>query len=364
MTSEPTGTEAVNALLQMPLQQLQQIKAQIDQDLNVLTSSFSQLKIAQAKFYKSHECLDTFVPANAGKISLNATPDKEVFIPLTQSLYVPGKMSNINKVAVDIGTGYFAEKSVADAREYFKRKTEFIQNQLSKLQESVAEKKNQLQVVLDVINVKVSNEAKANTSAKLECEIEFILVFYDTHLLEWLGHNLTMDEAAAKRLERKKKILERSENRLSMLSANFAGKEDDAQWIAEREQVLKERISVQKVENEDEQTLQSVRAREVDDKEDTVKSQPDEIHSVQSVKEESSIELIKSFVLLKTVLLVFLSIVSCFMYYDSVIVSTLFVGIEIVTLVTTRRISIKEVLEDFACFVFPAMIISIAKSKI
>jgi prefoldin alpha subunit len=39
-----------------------------------------------------------------------AFADKKVLIPLTSSLYVPGKIKDTENVIVDIGTGYFVEK--------------------------------------------------------------------------------------------------------------------------------------------------------------------------------------------------------------------------------------------------------------
>jgi hypothetical protein len=36
--------------------------------------------------------------------------DKEILLPLSESLYVPGKMANTERVLVDIGTGYYIEK--------------------------------------------------------------------------------------------------------------------------------------------------------------------------------------------------------------------------------------------------------------
>jgi prefoldin alpha subunit len=37
-------------------------------------------------------------------------PDRTVLVPLTNSLYVPGKISDKSNVIVDIGTGYFVKK--------------------------------------------------------------------------------------------------------------------------------------------------------------------------------------------------------------------------------------------------------------
>jgi hypothetical protein len=46
----------------------------------------------------------------------------KIMLPLTQSLYVPGMISDSNKVLVDIGTGYYAEKTVTKAKEMIDRK--------------------------------------------------------------------------------------------------------------------------------------------------------------------------------------------------------------------------------------------------
>lgn len=36
--------------------------------------------------------------------------DKKILIPLTSSLYVPGRLVDVENVIVDVGTGYFVEK--------------------------------------------------------------------------------------------------------------------------------------------------------------------------------------------------------------------------------------------------------------
>jgi hypothetical protein len=35
---------------------------------------------------------------------------KQILVPLTSSLYVPGKMSDVESVIVDVGTGYYVKK--------------------------------------------------------------------------------------------------------------------------------------------------------------------------------------------------------------------------------------------------------------
>lgn len=52
--------------------------------------------------------------------------DNEVFIPLTQSVYVPGKIDDIDNVLVGVGTGYFVQKDIQGASEFFDRKVCFV----------------------------------------------------------------------------------------------------------------------------------------------------------------------------------------------------------------------------------------------
>lgn len=101
--------------------QLQEVKKQLDevgnisprlpQELDHLTSSFGQLKSAQAKFRSCVSDIDDLKPeAKGGKGGASLTRDNQVLVPLTSSLYVPGKLGDVSHVVVDIGTGYYVRK--------------------------------------------------------------------------------------------------------------------------------------------------------------------------------------------------------------------------------------------------------------
>jgi prefoldin alpha subunit len=65
------------------------------------------LRVLTSDFIRS------IIPENVG------TP---IMVPITASLYVKGKLATADNVLVDVGTGYFVEKSVPDADDYLKRK--------------------------------------------------------------------------------------------------------------------------------------------------------------------------------------------------------------------------------------------------
>jgi prefoldin alpha subunit len=89
-------------LSSLSTQQLSSIKSQLDTELEHLTTSFSKLRSAQLKF---QDCLKSI----ANGVSANVT-DKPILVPLTTSLYVPGKLADAEHVIVDVGTGFYVEK--------------------------------------------------------------------------------------------------------------------------------------------------------------------------------------------------------------------------------------------------------------
>ncbi|PWZ57072.1 putative prefoldin subunit 5 [Zea mays] len=58
-----------------------------------------------------------------------------MLVPLTASLYVPGSLDDAEKVLVDVGTGYFIEKTMAQGKEYCERKINLLKSNFDELVE-------------------------------------------------------------------------------------------------------------------------------------------------------------------------------------------------------------------------------------
>jgi prefoldin alpha subunit len=112
----------------------------------------------------------------------SATSDKEILVPLTASLYVPGRIIDTEKVLVDIGTGklachrsfrrwncshffepfdrfnsgYFVEKNVADAQELLDRKIGIITGNADNLQGVARQKQKNLEVIIDMMRARLA----------------------------------------------------------------------------------------------------------------------------------------------------------------------------------------------------------------
>merc|ERR1711998_368756 len=140
---------------QLPPDQLNQIKKQLEGEVEEFTKSIISLKYALGKYEESNESLAAITPENAGK---------RMLVPLTNSLYVPGSLGSAETVLVDIGTGYLVEKPPDKAKEFFQRKKEFCTENIGKVQQMLAMKKKNLEQVTIVLNAKVASQTGAQNA--------------------------------------------------------------------------------------------------------------------------------------------------------------------------------------------------------
>ena len=79
-----------------------------------------------------------------------------MLVPITSSLYVPGETTPVETVLIDVGTGYFIEKSVPQAQGFLDRKIDLIRNQAVTVQQAMAIKNQNLEGVLQIMNQKTA----------------------------------------------------------------------------------------------------------------------------------------------------------------------------------------------------------------
>ncbi|EQB43840.1 hypothetical protein CGLO_17465 [Colletotrichum gloeosporioides Cg-14] len=134
------GSETIN-LETLDVQQLSQVKKQLEEELEHLTSSFAQLHSAQAKF---RECLRC-VKARPG----SEQAERSVLVPLTNSLYVRGELSDPKHVIVDVGTGFYVEKDTESAERFYDAKVQQLQSNIQDLEIIVQRKTSNVRSVED-----------------------------------------------------------------------------------------------------------------------------------------------------------------------------------------------------------------------
>ncbi|KAJ7487286.1 Prefoldin [Mycena galericulata] len=133
----------------LDVSQLADVRRQLEEELNHLTNSFAQLKQAQAKFKACIENVAEIKPSNKGKT---------ILVPLTNSLYVPGKLSDPEHVIVDVGTGYFVQKTREQALKHYSAKVEYIRTNLETLEETIGKKRENMGYLVNVMQSKLQQQ--------------------------------------------------------------------------------------------------------------------------------------------------------------------------------------------------------------
>ncbi|XP_012942922.1 prefoldin subunit 5 [Aplysia californica] len=151
MAATDPGAKQVD-VSQLPIPHLNHLSQQLEQELEFLSNSINQLKVAQNKFSESEEA-----------VSQIGSPGSDVLVPLTASMYVPGKLSEDQDLLVDIGTGYYVNMTRAKAQDFFKRKIEYLTKNIEKVQPILGEKYRTKQVIGEVLSAKVQAQLAANS---------------------------------------------------------------------------------------------------------------------------------------------------------------------------------------------------------
>ncbi|KAJ7090833.1 Prefoldin subunit-domain-containing protein [Mycena belliarum] len=146
MMSQPQQVSVTD----LDVSQLAEVRRQLEEELNHLTNSFAQLKRAQATFKACGENAAELKAANTGRT---------VLVPLTNSLYVPGTLSDPAHVLVDVGTGYFVRKTREQAREHYSAKVEYIRTNLGTLEDTIGKKRENIGYLVDLTQAKLRQSA-------------------------------------------------------------------------------------------------------------------------------------------------------------------------------------------------------------
>eukprot|EP00246_Nothoceros_aenigmaticus_P008193 TRINITY_DN22722_c0_g1_i1.p1 TRINITY_DN22722_c0_g1~~TRINITY_DN22722_c0_g1_i1.p1 ORF type:complete len:157 (+),score=34.99 TRINITY_DN22722_c0_g1_i1:70-540(+) len=144
----------LDELGKLNVEQLKQVKEQYDGELSVLQDSLSSIRTAATRFEMAAKAVH--------QLSLQP-PGKELLVPLTASLYAPGRLADPDTVLVDVGTGYYIQKTLHKGKDYCERKIQFLKANYDKLIEVASEKK----LVADQVNIVLQAKVRqANASVQ------------------------------------------------------------------------------------------------------------------------------------------------------------------------------------------------------
>lgn len=142
----------------LSLEQLAQVRKQFEAEIDNLSDSSMKLRQALARFM---DCANSVKSA-----SEQSKTNDEILVPLTASLYVPGKIADNNSFVVDVGTNYFIEKDGPGAVKFFNEKVESLNQNIIDLDKLLGEKVATLSNIDTVFKLKYAEAQKESKAGQ------------------------------------------------------------------------------------------------------------------------------------------------------------------------------------------------------
>jgi prefoldin alpha subunit len=120
---EQQGGGTTIDLDRLSLDQLNQLKQQEEGRLQSITNRYAELRAAYGSFASAKDALQQLQLATTTTKTAEAP---QIMVPLTASVYVPGKVQDNNKFLVELGTGFYVEKTAKESQEFLERKLKLI----------------------------------------------------------------------------------------------------------------------------------------------------------------------------------------------------------------------------------------------
>jgi prefoldin alpha subunit len=131
----------------LSLDELNQLQQQEESTLQALSGRYAALRQALGRINQGVVALSD--------LGCTANDGKQVMVPLTESVYVAGKIRDSNRHLVELGTGYYAEKSHKEAVAFLERKHRLVDRNLENLQAAIQATRQNLEAIGVTIQGKV-----------------------------------------------------------------------------------------------------------------------------------------------------------------------------------------------------------------
>ena len=136
------------------LADLRQARVSLAQEIELLKNAFVQLKDAETRFKACNTTLDQLAAGNVntmikkypetaedGTITQDGSiSSDEILVPVTNSVFFPGRILSTSHVKIDIGTGVYIQKDIKHAKEYYDRKIKMLNEQFGLIEAKGKEK--------------------------------------------------------------------------------------------------------------------------------------------------------------------------------------------------------------------------------
>lgn len=156
MAANGGGAGGSVSLGSLPIEQLEKLETGMTSEVEMLQKQMTLLTDGVSRLSASREGAEA-----VGTMARGA----EIMVPLTGSIYVPGAVADTAAVLVDVGTGYYVEKTPPEAAEYFARRAGVLKAEGDKTASALTEKRQHLEAVTSVLARKKALAQQAAAAA-------------------------------------------------------------------------------------------------------------------------------------------------------------------------------------------------------
>ncbi len=135
----------------LPFFPLRQQTNNIEKQLQNLADSYTTVKAIQAKYTHSLTAVQTLS---------QTTPGTKTLVPVASSVYIPATISNTQTVLVDVGTGYFLQKTIPSAQTFLKEKVNLLTTESTKISNTIQKTEGMLRLVMESLQMRIMQERK------------------------------------------------------------------------------------------------------------------------------------------------------------------------------------------------------------
>ena len=121
----------------LSIEQLYYVGQQIEKEIKNYSQYYSSLRAVNNKYLDNKEYIK----------QLKDYKDKEILVPMTSSLYIPGKCADVKKLTIEIGANFFVETTIEKADKFCDRKIENLKKNMTEIDKIIQDKNDQLNVV-------------------------------------------------------------------------------------------------------------------------------------------------------------------------------------------------------------------------
>jgi len=137
-------------LATLSVEQLLQLRKQVEGDLKTLANNIGTLKMAHERYTASLEA----VQALAG-------PSQPLLVPLSSSMYIPGRTTGDDKVMIDIGTGFFVRLPCKQAQGILQRKIDYVARNIGAFTQQLENQRETLQRIVAATQRTIQQQSAA-----------------------------------------------------------------------------------------------------------------------------------------------------------------------------------------------------------